>query len=55
MKMKEPKVGVFLSDCNGQIAKILNFKELIKYSDKIPGVVYVTKNKEFVFGQTGNR
>jgi heterodisulfide reductase subunit A len=47
VKMDEPKVGVFLSDCDGQITKTLNFKDLIKYAKSLPGVVYVKQNKEF--------
>ncbi len=45
--MEEPRIGVFLSDCNGEISSILNFKELLAYLKKIPGVVYVKQNNEF--------
>jgi len=41
------RVGVFLSDCNGEISGILNFGELTSFAEKIPGVVYVRQNNEF--------
>lgn len=45
--MEETRVGVFLSDCDGEISGILNFKDLIAYVQGIPGVVYVRQNNEF--------
>ena len=45
--MDKPRVGVFLSNCDGQINKTLNFKELIKYANGLAGIVYVKQNKEF--------
>jgi heterodisulfide reductase subunit A len=47
LNMEEARVGVFLSDCNGQISKILDFNELLNYVDTIEGVVYVKQNNEF--------
>jgi len=49
LRVEEIRVGVFLSDCNGQISEILNFKELISYAEKISGVVYVKQNNEFCY------
>jgi len=47
VEMDKPRVGVFLSNCDGQINKTLNFKELIKYANGLAGIVYVKQNKEF--------
>jgi heterodisulfide reductase subunit A len=47
VEMDESRVGVFLSDCDGQINKTLNFKELIKYATGLSGVVFVKQNNEF--------
>ncbi len=47
VKVEEVRVGVFLSDCDGQISKILDFKDLTSYAEKLPGVVYVRQNNEF--------
>ena len=47
--MEEAKVGVFLSTCGGQISEVLNFKDLITYAERIPGVVYAKQNDEFCF------
>jgi heterodisulfide reductase subunit A len=47
LKMERVRVGVFLSDCGGQITKTLNFTELMNHVEKIEGVVYVKQNEEF--------
>ena len=45
--MEEARVGIFLSDCNGRISKILDFKDLIDYVKRIKDVAYVKQNNEF--------
>ena len=45
--MEESRVGVFISDCDGQINKTLNFEELIEYSTGLLGVFYVKQNNKF--------
>ncbi|MCS7124589.1 MAG: hydrogenase iron-sulfur subunit [Candidatus Bathyarchaeota archaeon] len=49
--MEEVKVGVFLSDCGGQIAKILDFEALTKFVKDVSGVVLVARGSEFWRGQ----
>ncbi|MEM2280784.1 MAG: CoB--CoM heterodisulfide reductase iron-sulfur subunit A family protein, partial [Candidatus Bathyarchaeia archaeon] len=49
--MEEVKVGVFLSDCGGQIAKILDFEALTNFVKTVPGVVLVARGNEFWRGQ----
>ncbi|MEM3785678.1 MAG: hypothetical protein QW667_08085, partial [Candidatus Bathyarchaeia archaeon] len=49
--MEEAKVGVFLSDCGGQIAKILDFEALTNFVKGIEGVTLVAKGSEFWRGQ----
>jgi heterodisulfide reductase subunit A len=45
--MEEAKVGVFLSDCGGQIAKILDFEALTNFVKAVPGVAMVARGSEF--------
>lgn len=47
LEMETIRIGVFLSDCNGEISEILNFNELKSYIRKITGVVYIRQNGEF--------
>ncbi len=50
-KMEEAKVGVFLSDCGGQIAKILDFEALTSFLKTVNGVALVARSSEFWRGQ----
>ena len=45
------KVGVFLSDCGGQLPKILDFDAIMGYVKGIPGVVLVERSSEFWRGE----
>ncbi|MEM2912197.1 MAG: hydrogenase iron-sulfur subunit [Candidatus Bathyarchaeia archaeon] len=49
--MVESKVGVFLSDCGGQISKILDFEALINFVKNVDGVALVARGSEFWRGQ----
>jgi len=49
--MEEAKVGVFLSDCGGQIAKILDFEELTNFVKNVQGVAFVAVRNEFWRGR----
>jgi heterodisulfide reductase subunit A len=49
--MEETKVGVFLSDCGGQIAKILDFEALTNFVKGVPGVTLVARGSEFWRGE----
>ena len=49
--MEEVKVGVFLSDCGGQIAKILDFEALTNFVKGVPGVTLVARGSEFWRGE----
>ena len=49
--MEEAKVGVFLSDCGGQIAKILDFEELTNFVKNVQGVAFVAVGNEFWRGR----
>ena len=49
--MEEAKVGVFLSDCGGQIAKILDFEALTNFVKGVPGVTLVARGSEFWRGE----
>jgi len=49
--VEEVKVGVFLSDCGGQVAKILDFEALTSFVKAVPGVVLVARGSEFWRGQ----
>ncbi|MEM2110438.1 MAG: hydrogenase iron-sulfur subunit [Candidatus Bathyarchaeia archaeon] len=49
--MEEVKVGVFLSDCGGQLAGILDFDALINYVKAVPGVALVARAYEFWRGE----
>ncbi len=49
--MEEAKVGVFLSDCGGQISKILDFEALAEFVKKVDGVTFVARSSEFWRGQ----
>jgi len=49
--MEEVKVGVFLSDCGGQISKILDFEALTNFVKNIQGVTLVARGSEFWRGQ----
>ncbi|MEM3580790.1 MAG: FAD-dependent oxidoreductase, partial [Candidatus Bathyarchaeia archaeon] len=49
--MEEAKVGVFLSDCGGQIPKILDFEALTNFVKSVPGVALVARGSEFWRGQ----
>lgn len=49
--MEEAKVGVFLSDCGGQIAKILDFEALTNFLKAVDGVALVARGSEFWRGQ----
>jgi hypothetical protein len=49
--MEEAKVGVFLSDCGGQIAKILDFEELTNFVKNVQGVAFVAVGSEFWRGR----
>jgi heterodisulfide reductase subunit A len=51
MKMEEVKVGVFLSDCGGQIAKILDFEALTNFVKGVEGVALVARGSEFWRGE----
>ncbi|MEM2798965.1 MAG: hydrogenase iron-sulfur subunit [Candidatus Bathyarchaeia archaeon] len=45
--MEEIKVGVFLSDCGGQLSKILDFNAITSFVKSIPGVTFVAQANEF--------
>jgi heterodisulfide reductase subunit A len=45
--MEEIKVGVFLSDCGGQISRILDFNTLTDYAKKVSNVVLAERASEF--------
>jgi len=47
--VEEVKVGVFLSDCDNQIAEIIDLEAVLNYAETIPGVVYTTRNHEFAY------
>ncbi|MEM2987755.1 MAG: hypothetical protein QXK26_01785, partial [Candidatus Bathyarchaeia archaeon] len=49
--VEEAKVGVFLSDCGGQIAKILDFEALTNFVKTIPEVALVARGSEFWRGE----
>jgi len=49
--MEEVKVGVFLSDCGGQIAKILDFEALTNFVKGVEGVTLVARGSEFWRGE----
>ncbi|MGB9959635.1 MAG: hydrogenase iron-sulfur subunit [Candidatus Bathyarchaeales archaeon] len=49
--MAEAKVGVFLSDCGGQISKIIDFEALINFVKNVDGVALVARGSEFWRGQ----
>ncbi|MBS7621125.1 CoB--CoM heterodisulfide reductase iron-sulfur subunit A family protein, partial [Candidatus Bathyarchaeota archaeon] len=49
--MEEAKVGVFLSDCGGQIAKILDFEALTNFVKTVQGVTFVARANEFWRGE----
>ncbi len=45
--MEKPKVGVYLSDCGGQLSKILDFEAITEYVKGVPGVALVARSAEF--------
>ncbi|MEM2419980.1 MAG: hydrogenase iron-sulfur subunit [Candidatus Bathyarchaeia archaeon] len=49
--MEEAKVGVFLSDCGGQLSKVLNFEALTDFVKNVQGVTLVARGSEFWRGQ----
>ncbi|MGB9853401.1 MAG: hydrogenase iron-sulfur subunit [Candidatus Bathyarchaeales archaeon] len=49
--MEEVKVGVFLSDCGGEISKILDFEDLTNFVKNVQGVTLVARGSEFWRGQ----
>jgi heterodisulfide reductase subunit A len=49
--MDETKVGVFLSDCGGQLSKVLDFEALISFVKNVSGVSLVERGSEFWRGQ----
>ncbi|MEM3601463.1 MAG: hydrogenase iron-sulfur subunit [Candidatus Bathyarchaeia archaeon] len=49
--MEDVKIGVFLSDCGGQISKILDFEDLTGFVKKVSGVTLIARNNEFWRGK----
>lgn len=49
--METVKIGVFLSDCGGQLAQAINFGALLDFVKKVPDVVLVAKGSEFWRGE----
>jgi heterodisulfide reductase subunit A len=49
--LEEAKIGVFLSDCGGQLSKILDFEALANFAKTVQGVALVARGSEFWRGQ----
>jgi len=49
--LKEAKIGVFLSDCGGELAKILNFDAITSFVKQLSSVTLVVKGNEFWRGE----
>jgi len=49
--MTNVKVGVFLSECGGQLQETLNLESLVEFTKEIPDVVMVERNSEFWRGR----
>ncbi len=45
MSKKDQRIGVFVCECGVNIAATVDCDELVKFSEKLPGVVFSVKNK----------
>jgi heterodisulfide reductase subunit A len=51
LKMEQPKVGVFLSDCGKQLSEILDFAALTSFVKAVPNVALIARGSEFWRGK----
>jgi heterodisulfide reductase subunit A len=51
LKMEQPKVGVFLSDCGKQLTEILDFDALTSFVKTVPKVALIARGSEFWRGK----
>jgi heterodisulfide reductase subunit A len=49
--MKQPKIGVFLSDCGKQLSEILDFNALTSFVKTVPNVTLIARGSEFWRGK----